>query len=243
MPARTTHRLIYIASNVSFQERRPRTLRSGYSFALFHRHADNVGGEGNSDGIYCTTRGCCRGTNCGERGPVLLLSSNVQEDNAVLTVDLANLELMSRDGVALRGELIHVNPLKNIWQNTCYKLLLVHTFDTRRHFVTLGLKFYADFADLFEVRGQKRSQRGRFSAERLSDAAVALRYLGLDGSERIIPGVARCDSGRPPSSCRATYSSIRIFACVARITATACFAAYSADWSGYARRHSATPAR
>jgi hypothetical protein len=28
---------------------------------------------------------------------------------------------------------------------------------------------------------------------------------------------------------RKSYSSIRIFTCVARITATACFAAYSAD--------------
>jgi hypothetical protein len=55
-------------------------------------------------------------------------------------------------------------------------------------------------------------------------------------------GPPRATAGRS-SSCRATYSSIRIFACVARITATACFAAYSADCSGYARRHSATPAR
>jgi hypothetical protein len=34
----------------------------------------------------------------------LLLSSNVQEDNAVLTVNLANPELISRNGVAFRAE-------------------------------------------------------------------------------------------------------------------------------------------
>ena len=44
---------------------------------------------------------------------LLLLSSNVQEDNAVLTVDLANPGMPSR---GLRGELIHVNRLKFIWR-------------------------------------------------------------------------------------------------------------------------------
>ncbi len=109
----------------------------------------------------------------------------MQEDNAVLTVDLTNPDLLSREGIALRGELIHVNRLKFIWQNACYERLLVHNFDTRRHIVRLGVRFAADFADLFEVRGQKRARRGRLSAQRLSDASVALRYLGLDGVERV----------------------------------------------------------
>ena len=103
----------------------------------------------------------------------------------VLTVDLANPELRSRDGIVLRGELIHVNRFKYIWQNACYERLLVQNFDTRRHLVTLGLRFGADFVDLFEVKGKKRPRRGRFSAERLSDTAVVLRYVGLDGLERI----------------------------------------------------------
>jgi glycogen debranching enzyme len=117
--------------------------------------------------------------------PLLLLSSNVQEDNAVLTVDLANPDLLSGEGIALRGELIHVNRLKYIWRNACYERLLVHNFDTRDHSVRLGIRFGADFADLFEVRGQKRAQRGQISAERRSDASLALRYFGLDGIERV----------------------------------------------------------
>ena len=117
--------------------------------------------------------------------PLLLLSSNVQEDNAVLTVDLTNPELRSREGVALRAELIHVNRLKYIWQNACFERLLVHNFDIRDHFLTLGIRFGADFADLFEIRGKKRPRRGQISVERRSATAVALRYLGLDGVERV----------------------------------------------------------
>jgi glycogen debranching enzyme len=85
----------------------------------------------------------------------------------------------------LRGELIHVNRLKYIWQNACYERLLVHNFDTRRHDLRLGIRFAADFADLFEVRGQQRARRGHISVERRSVSSVVLRYLGLDEVERV----------------------------------------------------------
>jgi len=160
-------------------------LKSGYAFALFDHRGDIVAGEGNSDGIYLhDTRFLSQLELRLNGAPLLLLSSNVQEDNAVLTVDLANPELISRDGVALRGELIHVNRLKYIWQNACYERLLVHNFDTRNHDVRLGLRFAADFADLFEVRGQSRAHRGQISVERRSASCVVLRYFGLDGVPR-----------------------------------------------------------
>ncbi|MBV8936369.1 MAG: amylo-alpha-1,6-glucosidase [Alphaproteobacteria bacterium] len=175
----------YIESNASLQERRPRPLKSGYTFALFDRRGDIVAARGNSDGIYLHDTRFLSHLELRLNGsPMLLLSSNVQEDNAVLTVDLANPELVSRDGTALRGELIHVNRLKYVWQNACYERLLVHNFDTRGHDVRLGIRFAADFADLFEVRGLKRARRGQISVNRRSDSCVVLRYLGLDGVER-----------------------------------------------------------
>ena len=117
----------------------------------------------------------------------------------MLTVDLANPELRSRDGVVLRGELIHVNRLKYVWDNACYERLLVHNFDTRHHLLRLGVRFSADFADLFEVRGEKRARRGQISVERRSDASAVLRYLGLDGVARVTtlefdPAPARLDT-------------------------------------------------
>jgi glycogen debranching enzyme len=112
----------------------------------------------------------------------LLLSSNVQEDNGVLRVDLANPGMASR---GLRGELIHVNRLKFIWNATCYERILVRNFDLRAHDVTFNVDFGADFADLFEVRGRQRARRGQISIDRRSDSSLALRYLGLDGFERV----------------------------------------------------------
>ena len=111
----------------------------------------------------------------------MLLSSNVQEDNAVLRVDLVNPGMASR---GLRGELIHVNRLKFIWNDACYERILVRNFDVQPHDLNLAIQFAGDFADLFEVRGYSRAHRGQVSAERRSDSSVALRYLGLDGMER-----------------------------------------------------------
>jgi glycogen debranching enzyme len=44
----------------------------------------------------------------------------------------------------------------------------------------IELRFAADFADLFEVRGYKRSRRGQLQAPALEPLAVTLGYLGLD---------------------------------------------------------------
>ena len=153
---------------------------------MFDPRGNILAADGNPDGIYHRdTRFLSRLELRLNDAPLLLLSSNVQEDNVVLVVDLANPGLSRAGRIALRGELIHVNRRKYIWQNCCYERLLVHNFDVVPHDLTLSIGFAADFADLFEVRGQKRPRRGRLSIERRSDATVALRYLGLDRVERV----------------------------------------------------------
>jgi glycogen debranching enzyme len=172
----------YIEPNISFQERRLRTLKHDHTFAVFDRRGDISAANGLSDGIYHQdTRYLSRLELRLNNAPLLLLSSNVQEDNAVLIVDLAN---PGTSSLGLRGELIHVNRLKFIWDAACYERILVRNFDLRAHTVTLGVEFGADFSDLFEVRGQKRARHGQVSAERRSNSLVVLRYLGLDGIER-----------------------------------------------------------
>jgi glycogen debranching enzyme len=128
-----------------------RTLKHGHTFAVFDRRGDIIASLGGSDGLYHRdTRYLSRLELRLNSAPLLLLSSNVQEDNAVLRVDLANPGIPS---CGLRGELIHVNRVKYIWNAVCYERILVRNFDLRSHQVTLGIEFGADFADLFEVRG------------------------------------------------------------------------------------------
>ena len=178
--------LFYISSDAPFLERQPRTLKQGHTFAVFDPRGDITPSSGSHDGIYHHDTRFLSHLELRLNGsPLLLLSSNVQEDNVVLAVDLTNPDLSQAGRIALRRELIHVNRRKYIWQNCCYERLLVNNYDVVAHDLTLSIGFGADFADLFEVRGQKRSARGQLSIERPSNKLVVLRYLGLDKVERV----------------------------------------------------------
>jgi glycogen debranching enzyme len=189
----------YIES-APFQERRPRALKQGCTFAVFDPRGDIAGTARSPEGIYHhDTRYLSRLELRLNDAPLLLLSSNVQEDNVVLSVDLTNPDLFRNGRIAVRGEMIHVNRRKYIWQNCCYERLLIHNFDLVAHDLTLSVGFAADFADMFEVRGQRRPERGRLSIERCSSSIVALRYVGLDRVERVTtldfePAPTRLDS-------------------------------------------------
>jgi glycogen debranching enzyme len=192
----------YIESAAPFQDRRPRTLKHGHTFAVFDPRGDILAAAGSPDGIYHRdTRYLSRLELRLNDAPLLLLSSNVQDDNVVLTVDLSNPDLSAGGRNVLRGERIHINRRRYISQNCCYERLLVHNFDVVPHRLSLSIDFASDFADLFEVRGQKRARRGRQSIERRSDASVALHYVGLDGVERVTtltfdPAPTRLDDTR-----------------------------------------------
>jgi glycogen debranching enzyme len=190
-----------IEATGGFREPRTRVLKHGDTFAVFNPFGDIVGGSGSPDGLYHNDTRYLSQLELRLNGDrPLLLSANPGEDNALLTVDLANPDTADADGGALHRELIYVNRRQFVWQGAYHELLLVRNFDRDPHVVTLSLRFASDFADVFEVRGQKRAKRGRRSAECLSPDSVVLRYRGLDGVERdtslrFEPAPDRLDTG------------------------------------------------
>jgi glycogen debranching enzyme len=175
-----------IAAGATFQERRTRTLKHGDTFAVFD-HRGDIGIEtGSAEGLYNRdTRILSQLTLLLEEARPLLLSSMIQDDNTVFSADLSNPDLMIGDQIAFRREQIHLHRLKFLWNGACYERLLVRNFGDHPLRVNLALCFGADFADLFEVRGEHRAARGDSSAVRSSDGKVVLRYMGLDQIERI----------------------------------------------------------
>jgi glycogen debranching enzyme len=175
---------IAVSSNV--QERRTRTLKHGDTFAVFD-HRGDIGGEpGNPEGLYHRdTRMLSQFQLFLEETRPLLLSSMTQDDNAVFSADLSNPDLLADGQVALRRENIHVNRIKFILSGGCYERLLIRNFHDRALQLRLTFRFAADFADLFEVRGERRAARGESSAALQSDRSVLLRYMGLDNVERL----------------------------------------------------------
>ena len=84
----------------------------------------------------------------------------------------------------MHRELIYLNRRQFVWQSGFHELLLVRNYDLKRHVITLTIDFAADFADIFEVRGQSRARHGKHAADLVGPNTVMLRYRGLDEVER-----------------------------------------------------------
>jgi glycogen debranching enzyme len=175
-----------ISANASFQPRATCTLKHGDTFAVFDHRGDIGGGGGSSEGLYhADTRILSQLELLLEGHRPMLLSSMTQEDNAIFSADLTNPDLLLGDTVALRREQIHVNRLKFVWEGAIFERVLVRNFSDTTRTVHLAFGFSSDFADLFEVRGEKRLRRGTASKVRQSETQVELRYEGLDDIKRI----------------------------------------------------------
>jgi glycogen debranching enzyme len=176
----------YIAAGPALQERRTLTLKHGDTFAVFDHRGDMSADTGSSEGLYHRdTRILSHFELLLEDARPLLLSSMTQDDNAIFAADLSNPDLLLNGQIALRHEQIHLHRLKFVWNGACYERLLIRNFSDRVWRIRVALQFGSDFADLFEVRGERRRARGDLSATRDSDCRAALRYTGLDRIERM----------------------------------------------------------
>ncbi len=171
----------YIPATNSIAERKLRTLKHGDTFAVFDPHGDISRAAGSPEGLYHNDTRYLSGLDLliDGRRP-LILSSTLQDDNAVLTVDLANPDIYVDGQLALSRETIHLIRTKFLWEGCCYERIAIQNFDLRPHRVRLGLHFAADFADLFEVRGIGRAQRGTLQASPPGTDALLFRYRALD---------------------------------------------------------------
>lgn len=176
----------YIPAAASLQERRPRTLKHGDTFAVFDHNGDVMSGPGSPEGLFHRdTRHLSYLYLAVNGARPMLLSSTLRDDNATLTCDLTNPDLDDGEGgLLLSHDLLHIRRSRFLWNATCYERLAVRNFDDKPQRIRLELSFGADFADLFEVRGSQRKRRGTRHPATLQPAAVTLAYDGLDRRRR-----------------------------------------------------------
>ncbi len=176
----------FIPATTSLQERRPRNLKHGDTFAVFDANGDALSGPGSPEGLYYRdTRHLSHLYLTIEGQRPLLLSSTLRDDNATLTCDLTNPDLFDEKGrLVLEHDLLHLRRSRFLWNGTCYERLAVHNYDERQRQVRIEIAFAADFADLFEVRGSRRSRRGSLQEPKIGPDQVTLAYDGLDGRRR-----------------------------------------------------------
>jgi glycogen debranching enzyme len=175
-----------ISGSASLQERRPRTLKHGDTFAVFGQNGDAFAGPSRPEGLFHRdTRHLSHFTLTIGGAQALLLSSTLRDDNATFTCDLTNPDLFGADGhLIIRQDLIHLRRSLFLWNAACFERLLVRNFDEHPRRIDIEIGFAADFADLFEVRGTSRARRGETHRPEIGRDRVLLAYTGLDNRQR-----------------------------------------------------------
>jgi glycogen debranching enzyme len=170
----------YIAATSGATEQ-ARVLKHGESFAVFDRHGDIRQTGLCEQGIYHEgTRFLSHLVfSLGNTQP-FLLSSTVQRDNLLLTVDLTNPDVSAGDEIVLRRGDLHIFRGKFIWQATCFEWLRVSNYGLLPVEIAFSIQFGCDFADIFEVRGVKRAQKGTHLENDIGSDRVTFSYRGLD---------------------------------------------------------------
>ncbi len=175
----------HISASRSLSQLRIQVLKQGDTFAVFNPFGDILPWKKSPEGLFHNdTRHLSRLDLTLNGYTPLLLNSNIQDDNAILTVDLTNPDLYDGDRLILAKDAVHLLRSKFLWHGVCYERIAIRNFSGKAERISLRLAFEADFADLFEVRGHSRGRRGKQQAERREDDTVALLYEGLDGVSR-----------------------------------------------------------
>jgi glycogen debranching enzyme len=176
--------LFQVSATTSMQERRPRTLKHGDTFAVFDHFGDISPGDAAEGLFHRDTRYLSRMNLTLMGARPILLSAALRDDNATLTCDLTNPDIRNGEQLVVGHDLIHVRRSKFVFESACHERIAVRNFDRRTHRLVVRLGFDADFADLFEVRGARRERRGEMHPAAVERGAVTLAYTGLDGRRR-----------------------------------------------------------
>jgi glycogen debranching enzyme len=163
-----------------------RSLKHDDTFIVLDSHGDIGASAGGPDGLFnADTRYLARLELVLDDLQPLLLGSNLRDDNSALTVDLTNPDIYRNDRIVLQKDMLHIVRTIFLWRGTAYQRIGLQNHGDRPASFDLTLLFDNDFADLFEVRGERRPRRGIGSNKLLGPADAALEYNGLDGKSRI----------------------------------------------------------
>lgn len=171
----------YIPSLASIRAYRARTLKHGDTFVVLDVFGDAQAEGPSSEGLFHEdTRFLSRLVLLVNGERPLLLSSTATADNELLTADLTNSDFYAGDHLALVHDTVHLLRVKVLADGACFESLEVRNYADHEVTLELSYGFAADFADMFEVRGQHRARRGRALKEEIGSSTVVLGYRGLD---------------------------------------------------------------
>jgi len=115
----------------------------------------------------------------------LLLSSNIKNENEILSVDLTNPDMDNGNGIIIAKGSIHIARSKFLQNGSFHELIILTNYGPGNYELDFVLSFHADFRDIFEIRGMERKKRGKlFAPSTDANNIIRLSYEGLDNIRR-----------------------------------------------------------
>ena len=174
----------YILATSTLADTQTRVLKQGETFSVFDLYGDvRLLGNG-EQGLYHMGMRHLSGTQlrlCGQRP--LVLGSAVTEDNVLFAVDATNPDI-TVGGVPVERGTLHLFRSTFLWNEVCYQRLRIFNYGETALDIDVTMTFESDFADIFEVRGVTRAERGTLHEPTVADGRLVLSYTGLDDVER-----------------------------------------------------------
>lgn len=174
----------YVEATSSLIDNPTRVLKQGETFAIFDRHGDVGVFVQERQGVFHDDTRFISYLELRMAGVrPLLLSSNIKKDNLLILVDLTNPDIPDERYPLLRGT-THLVRSKFLWDGVYYERIRVTNYSLAPVRLSLSLRFDADYADIFELRGMHRTERGQRLATQVGDDYVVMAYRGRDGLVR-----------------------------------------------------------
>ncbi len=165
---------------------RPRcTMKQNDCFAILDNYGDIGCSSDGAGGLFAyDTRHLSRLAFTIDGQEPLLLGSTMRDDNLNLQADLTNPDILSKMGIALLKDTVHIGRTIFLHNGSLAERSAFTNHGTAPVSFELAIDFDSDFADLFEVRGMRRPARGTLRKKVTGSDKVLLSYTGLDGKVR-----------------------------------------------------------
>ena len=162
-------------------------LKDGDLFAVFASNGDMNGPEGiageaqSKDGLFLRdTRMLSRLVLTLNQTQPIPMEAEVDDDAVLFRCDTANTRLIDSGGRVFESYQIHVSRERFLGVNYLHEVVELSNYSLQDAALDLVFDCYADYRDIFEVRGAERHVRGRHLAPRSTDNGVRFSYRTFD---------------------------------------------------------------
>jgi glycogen debranching enzyme len=175
----------YIQATAAIMESQSTVLKDGNVFSVSDKFGD-IRSYGNTPlGIYLEgTRFLSKIEMLINDQVPFLLSSGLNEENEMHTVDLTNPDILDHGSSIIEKGNIQIQRKIFIWKKVCYHSIKLCNFAVKNASFKLSFLFDADFKDIFQIRGIKRKYHGEKLPNEITNNEIVFHYLGADSIHR-----------------------------------------------------------